>query len=101
MSKLVKESLNEDWDSDFGEYDDNWTPEQRKRMEAAKERKWEYLKKKGYSNEKITGVGNQYQEFLDYVHSLNYEDLIEYAEKKGHFKTLNVLDYLRKKSKYI
>lgn len=56
---------------------------------------------KPYNNGQIAEVGIQYQEFLDYIHSLNYDDLIEYAEKSGHFKTLDVLEYLKKKTKFI
>jgi len=54
-----------------------------------------------YSDEQITEVGIQYQEFLDYIHSLNYDDLKEYAEKSGHFKVLDLLEYIEKKQMFL
>jgi len=54
-----------------------------------------------YNEEEIHNIGLKYKEFQQYITSLNYDDLIEYAEKLGEFKTLNILDYLKLKSKYI
>lgn len=59
------------------------------------------LVKEGYSDEQVAAIGIEYKKFLDFIHRLNYDDLMEYAEKMQHFKTLQVLDYLKRKSKFI
>jgi len=54
-----------------------------------------------YNYKTLEDVKSEYNKFLGYIHNINYEDLIEYAELAGHSKTLDVLDYLKRKSKYI
>lgn len=55
----------------------------------------------GYTDEKVAEIGQHYREFQKYLGSLNYEDLMEYAEKSQEWKTLEILEFLKQKSKYI
>ena len=52
-------------------------------------------------NKEVSDTGKKYKEFQKYITSLNYNELMEYAEVMQEFKTLDILDYLKKKSKYI
>ena len=54
-----------------------------------------------YSEEKISQIGNDYKAFINLLRSVNYDDFMEYAEKSQDFNTLNILDYLKKKTKFI
>lgn len=111
-ARLIKENLNEkggrdseghNYGSKRSHYDKDGfvkTPWEKSGKENPDFDHWNTTKE-GYSDDQIAEVGIQYQEFLDYIHKLNYDDLIEYAEKSGHFKTLSILDYLKKKSKFI
>jgi len=54
-----------------------------------------------YSDEEISQIGNDYRTFQKMLQNINYDDFMEYAEKSQEFKTLEILDYLKKKSKFI
>jgi len=54
-----------------------------------------------YSDEKVKQIGIEYENFRRYIKNLDYDDLMEYAELSGEFKTLDILDYLKKKSKFL
>jgi len=54
-----------------------------------------------YSDEKISQIGKDYRQFQKLLQTINYDDFMEYAEKVQEFKTLDILDYLKKKTKFI
>ena len=57
--------------------------------------------KEGYSDEKVAQIGNDYRAFQKLLTTANYDDFMEYAENAGEFKTLDILDYLKKKTRFI
>jgi hypothetical protein len=54
-----------------------------------------------YSDEKVSQIGKDYRAFQKLLTTINYNDFMEYAEMTGEFKTLDILDYLKKKSRFI
>lgn len=54
-----------------------------------------------YSDAKVREIGKAYTNFRKLLKNVNYDDFMEYAEISGDFKTLNILDFLKKKTKYI
>lgn len=54
-----------------------------------------------YSNDKISQIGNEYKSFQNLLTNINYDDFMEYAEKSQDFNTLEILNYLKKKTKFI
>lgn len=54
-----------------------------------------------YSDEKVAEIGKKYEEFRKYIKNLDYDDLMEYAELSQEFKTLDILTFLKKKSKFL
>jgi hypothetical protein len=54
-----------------------------------------------YSDEKISQIGREYKAFQKMLKTINYDDFIEYAEKSLEFKTEEILEYLKKKTKFI
>jgi|LakMenE18May11ns_1017448.scaffolds.fasta_scaffold9217416_1 hypothetical protein len=54
---------------------------------------------KGYSDEQVSKIGNEYRAFQKLLNSINYDDFMEYAEMSQEFDTLDILDYLKKKTK--
>lgn len=54
-----------------------------------------------YSDEKVAEIGKKYEEFRRYIKNLDYDDLIEYAELSQEFQTLDILIYLKRKSKFL
>ena len=54
-----------------------------------------------YSDEKVSQIGKDYKAFQKLLTTINYNDFMEYAEMAGEFKTLDILDYLKKKSRFI
>ena len=55
---------------------------------------------KGYSDEQVSKIGNEYKAFQKLLNSINYDDFMEYAEMSQDFNTLDILDYLKKKTNY-
>ena len=55
----------------------------------------------GYSDEKISQIGREYRVFKKMLETINYDDFMEYAEMSQEFKTLEILEYLKKKTKFI
>lgn len=53
----------------------------------------------GYSDEQVSKIGNEYRAFQKLLNSINYDDFMEYAEMSQEFDTLDILDYLKKKTK--
>jgi hypothetical protein len=54
-----------------------------------------------YSDEKVTEIGKKYEEFRKYIKNLDYDDLMEYAELSQESKTLDILTFLKNKSKFL
>lgn len=54
-----------------------------------------------YSDTKVKEIGKSYTQFRKLLRSINYDDFMEYAENSGDFKTLDILNFLKKRSKYI
>ena len=57
--------------------------------------------KENYSDEKISQIGRDYKQFQKLLQTVNYDDFMEYAEMAQEFKTLEILDFLKKKTKRI
>ena len=55
----------------------------------------------GYSDEEVSEIGKNYEQFRKYIKNLDYDDLMEYAELSQEFKTLDILTYLKEKSKFL
>jgi hypothetical protein len=54
-----------------------------------------------YSDEKVKQIGIEYENFRRYIKNLDYDDLMEYAELSQQSNISNVLNYLKKKSKFL
>ena len=54
-----------------------------------------------YSDKNVAEIGKKYEEFRKYIKNLDYDDLMEYAELSQEFKTLDILTFLKKKSKFL
>jgi hypothetical protein len=52
----------------------------------------------GYTDEKVSEIGQKYEEFKKYIKNLDYDDLMEYAELSQEFKILDILEFLKEKS---
>ena len=57
--------------------------------------------KENYSDEKISQIGRDYKQFQKLLQTVNYDDFMEYAEMAQEFRTLEILDFLKKKTKRI
>jgi hypothetical protein len=54
-----------------------------------------------YSDETVKQIGIDFEIFRRYIKNLDYDSLIEYAELSQQFKTLDILEYLKKTSNFL
>lgn len=57
--------------------------------------------REAYSDEKIRAIGREYEYFMKLLRNANYTDFMDYAETAGHHKSLEILHYLKKRTKFI
>jgi len=53
---------------------------------------------RSYTDEKVSEIGQKYEEFKKYIKNLDYDDLMEYAELSQEFKILDILEFIKEKS---